>query len=68
MSERERECVSMLYSMKYSVCVCVCAAPSLISLSCNAAARSRRKVAKRVPMGTSDYQAAWILESDSDQV
>jgi len=33
-----------------------------------AAATREKRVAKRVPKGTSDYQAAWILESDREEV
>lgn len=30
------------------------------------AERQKQRVVKRVPKGTSDYQAAWIVDSDDD--
>lgn len=35
---------------------------------CIAAASRKKRVAKKVPKGTSEYQAAWIVETDSEQV
>lgn len=35
---------------------------------CRADARQEKQVAKKVPKGTSEYQAAWIIETDSEQV
>ena len=32
-----------------------------------AEARQEKKVVKRVPKGTSDYQAAWITNSDDEE-
>lgn len=39
---------------------------------CTAVAKRERKMVKRVPKGTSDYQASWIVaeeeEDDEDEV
>lgn len=43
---------------------------SLYSLTVCVAAelQAKRKIVKRVPKGTSEYQAAWIIDSEEEEV
>ena len=56
----------MLVSSRYTDILC--SVPSSPVLAATRSKDGREKVRRRVPKGTSDYQATWILDSGSEKV